>query len=85
MKKILILYGSYGGGHLSAANSIANHYKSNYPDVEIKVNKISEYDIIIDTEDSIVAGENTIGHITSSHSVKCTSHISCIVASEITV
>lgn len=37
MKKILILYGSYGGGHLSAANSIANHYKANYPDVEIKV------------------------------------------------
>ena len=43
MKKILILYGSYGGGHLSAANSIANHYKANYPDIEIKVIDCIEY------------------------------------------
>ena len=39
-------------------------YNSNISDVEIKVNKISEYDIIIDTEDSIVAGENTTVTIT---------------------
>ena len=25
MDKILILYGSYGGGHKSAANAIKNH------------------------------------------------------------
>ena len=37
MKKVMIFYAAYGGGHLSAANSIANHYKANYPDVEIKV------------------------------------------------
>ncbi|MEE0025313.1 Ig-like domain-containing protein, partial [Methanobrevibacter sp.] len=39
-------------------------YNSNTSDVEIKVNKISDYDIIIDTEDSIVAGENTTVTIT---------------------
>ncbi len=30
MKKILIFYGSYGGGHLSAAKSICNHLKETY-------------------------------------------------------
>ena len=34
-------------------------YNSNTSKVDIKVFKISDYDIIIDTEDSIVAGENT--------------------------
>lgn len=43
MKKILVFYGSYGGGHLSAAKSIENHIKSHYPDVEIKLVDCIEY------------------------------------------
>lgn len=34
MKKILILYASYGGGHLSAARSLKEYIDSNYNDVE---------------------------------------------------
>ena len=34
MKKILILYATYGGGHLSAAKSIKNYIDENYNDVE---------------------------------------------------
>ncbi len=34
MKKILILYAAYGGGHLSAAKSIKNYIDENYTDVE---------------------------------------------------
>ena len=30
MKKILILYAKYGGGHLSAANALENYLKNNY-------------------------------------------------------
>lgn len=37
MKKILILYAKYGGGHLSAANSLADYIKKNYPNAEVKV------------------------------------------------
>lgn len=37
MKKILIFYASYGGGHLSAANSIKQYIESNYKDYEIKL------------------------------------------------
>lgn len=37
MKKILIFYASYGGGHLSAANSIKQCIEENYPDYEIKL------------------------------------------------
>lgn len=43
MKKILVFYGSYGGGHLSAAKSIENHIKNKYPDVEIKLVDCIEY------------------------------------------
>ncbi len=43
MKKILVFYGSYGGGHLSAAKSIENHIKNNYPDIEIKLVDCIEY------------------------------------------
>ena len=35
MKKILIFYASYGGGHLSAANAINDYIKNNYPDISI--------------------------------------------------
>ena len=34
MKKILIFYASYGGGHLSAANSINQYINENYKDYE---------------------------------------------------
>ncbi len=43
MKKILIFYGSYGGGHLSAAKSIKEYIESNYNDVQIKLIDCVEY------------------------------------------
>lgn len=43
MRKILILYGSYGGGHLSAAKAIYNYIKENYEDVLIEMLDCMEY------------------------------------------
>lgn len=44
MKKILIFYGSYGGGHLSAAKTINEYLEKNYSDkVELKVVDCIEY------------------------------------------
>lgn len=44
MKKILVFYGSYGGGHLSAAKSISSYLKDNYKeDVEVKLVDCIEY------------------------------------------
>ncbi len=44
MKKILVFYGSYGGGHLSAAKSIESHLDKVYgSDVEIKIVDCIEY------------------------------------------
>ena len=44
MKKVLIFYGSYGGGHLSAAKSIENYLKTEYPnELEIQVVDCIEY------------------------------------------
>lgn len=43
MKKILIFYGSYGGGHLSAARSIRDYINSNYPDSEVNMVDCVEY------------------------------------------
>ncbi len=37
MKKVLIFYASYGGGHLSAANSIKQCIEEYYPDYETKL------------------------------------------------
>lgn len=37
MKKILIPYASYGGGHLSAANNLKEYIETNYSDVEVIV------------------------------------------------
>lgn len=34
MKKVLIFYGSYGGGHLSAARSIKEYIDTNYENIE---------------------------------------------------
>lgn len=43
MKKILIFYGSYGGGHLSAARSIKEYIDTNYSDVETCMVDCIEY------------------------------------------
>ena len=44
MKKILVLYGSYGGGHLSAAKSIQTYFETNHKeDIEIKIIDCIEY------------------------------------------
>ena len=37
MKKVLIFYASFGGGHLSAANSIKQYIEEHYTDYEIKL------------------------------------------------
>ena len=43
MKKILIFYASYGGGHLSAAKSIENVINEYYKDVETKLIDCMKY------------------------------------------
>lgn len=43
MKKIIIFYGSYGGGHLSAARSIKEYIDSNYTDTETYMVDCIEY------------------------------------------
>lgn len=54
MKKILILYGSYGGGHLSAAKAIYNYISKNYTDVTIEmldcIKYINKYVNILSTK-----------------------------------
>lgn len=37
MKKVLIFYASYGGGHLSAAKSIQKYLNEHYPDVQAEI------------------------------------------------
>lgn len=43
MKKIIIFYGSYGGGHLSAARSIREYIEENFNDIEIQMVDCMEY------------------------------------------
>ena len=43
MKKILIFYGSFGGGHLSAARSIKEYIDTNYKDCETLLVDCVEY------------------------------------------
>ena len=43
MKKILIFYASYGGGHLSAAKSIENVINTNYKDTQTKLIDCMKY------------------------------------------
>ena len=43
MKKILIFYGSYGSGHLSAAKNIKEYIENNYEDSEILMIDCIEY------------------------------------------
>ena len=37
MKKVLIFYGSFGGGHLSAARNIKEYIDTHYPDTETRI------------------------------------------------
>lgn len=43
MKKIIIFYAAYGGGHLSAARSIKENIETNYKNVEVKLVDCMEY------------------------------------------
>lgn len=43
MRKIIIFYGSYGGGHLSAARSIKEYIEKNYTDTETLMVDCIEY------------------------------------------
>ena len=43
MKKIMIFYGSYGGGHLSAARSIKEYIENTYKDAEVYMVDCVEY------------------------------------------
>lgn len=43
MKKILIFYASYGGGHLSAAKSINNYLNENYSDIQTELVDCMKY------------------------------------------
>ena len=44
MRKVLILYGAYGGGHLSAAKTICKHLEDKYKDdVEVTMLDCIEY------------------------------------------
>lgn len=43
MKKIIIFYAAYGGGHLSAARSIKENIESNYRDIDVKLVDCMEY------------------------------------------
>ena len=43
MRKIIIFYASFGGGHLSAAKSIENYLLKNYTDIDIKLVDCMKY------------------------------------------
>ena len=43
MKKILIFYASYGGGHLTAAKSIEEYINKNYPDTDTELIDCMKY------------------------------------------
>ena len=43
MKKVMIFYGSYGGGHLSAARSIKEYIETKYTNIEIQMVDCIEY------------------------------------------
>ena len=54
MKKVLIFYASYGGGHLSAAKSIKQHIEENYKDFEVEMTDCMK--IINKTIDKLTTG-----------------------------
>jgi len=43
MKKIIIFYGTYGGGHVAAANSIKSYINNNFPEADIESIDCIEY------------------------------------------
>ena len=43
MKKIIVFYGTYGGGHIAAAKSISNHIFNNNPEIDIEAIDCIEY------------------------------------------
>jgi len=43
MKKVMIFYAAYGGGHLSAARSIKENIETNYTNVEVQLVDCMEY------------------------------------------
>ena len=43
MKKVLIFYASYGGGHLNAAKSINDYIISNYPNNDVELIDCMKY------------------------------------------
>lgn len=43
MKKIVIFYATFGGGHLSAARSIKEHLELNYKDIDVQMIDFWEY------------------------------------------
>ena len=43
MKKILIFYASFGGGHLSAAKSIENYLTKNYKEIDVELIDCMKY------------------------------------------
>ena len=43
MKKVLLFYGSFGGGHLSAARNIKEYIENNYPGTETLLVDCIEY------------------------------------------
>lgn len=43
MEKVLILYGSYGGGHKAVANTMKQHIEENYKDKEVAMIDCIEY------------------------------------------
>lgn len=43
MKKVMIFYAAYGGGHLSAARSIKENIEANYPNIDVKLVDCMEY------------------------------------------
>ena len=43
MKKVMIFYAAYGGGHLSAARSIKENIETNYTNIDVKLVDCMEY------------------------------------------
>ena len=43
MKKVIIFYASFGGGHLSAAKSIENYLIKNYKDIDVELIDCMKY------------------------------------------
>lgn len=43
MKKVIIFYAAYGGGHLSAAKSLEYYLKNNYEDIDIELIDCMKY------------------------------------------